>query len=170
MSRQEVVVKDNFLPQEQFAEIENLMMGSELPWYYNPTIDYYDNDIHNSFQFTHLFVNDGGKIVSPYYKILFPLIKKINPEKIYRIKANLTTKKETNHKSMMHVDTDQEKIKTAVYYCNSNNGSTLFQNGKRIDSKANRIVVFDGHQKHCGVDCTDENVRVVINFNYFDKK
>ena len=46
----------------------------------------------------------------------------------------------------------------------------IFQNGKKIDSKANRIVIFDGHQKHCGVDCTDENVRVVINFNYFEKK
>ena len=73
----------------------------------------------------------------------------------------------------MHTDVklkNNEKFKTAVYYCNTNNGSTLFQNGKRIDSKANRIVIFDGHQKHCGVDCTDENVRVVINFNYFEKK
>ena len=41
---------------------------------------------------------------------------------------------------------------------------------KKVDSKGNRIVIFDGHQKHCGVDCTDENVRVVINFNYFEKK
>ena len=70
----------------------------------------------------------------------------------------------------MHVDTSKENIKTAVYYCNTNNGSTLFQNGKKVDSKGNRIVIFDGHQKHCGVDCTDENVRVVINFNYFEKK
>ena len=111
-----------------------------------------------------------GKIVSPYYKNFISNNKKINPEKIYRIKANLTTKKETNHKALMHVDTNQEKIKTAVYYCNSNNGSTLFQNGKRIDSKANRIVIFDGHQKHCGVDCTDENVRGSDKLNYFDKK
>ena len=59
--------------------------------------------------------------------------KLLNPEKIYRIKANLTTKKETNHKSLMHIDTNQEKIKTAVYYCNTNNGCTLFQNGKRIE-------------------------------------
>lgn len=34
MSGQKVVITDNFLPQEQFAEIENVMMGSELSWYY----------------------------------------------------------------------------------------------------------------------------------------
>ena len=34
---------------------------------------------------------------------------------------------------------------------------------EKVDSKGNRIVIFDGHQKHCGIDCTDENVRVVIN-------
>ena len=32
----------------------------------------------------------------------------------------------------MHVDTSKENIKTAVYYCNTNNGSTLFQNGKKV--------------------------------------
>ena len=32
----------------------------------------------------------------------------------------------------MHIDTNKEKIKTAVYYCNTNNGSTLFQNGKKL--------------------------------------
>ena len=78
--------------------------------------------------------------------------------------------KEINKKSLMHVDTNLENIKTAVFYCNDNNGYTFFQNGKKVSSKANRIVIFDGHQKHCGVDCTDENVRVVINFNYFEKK
>ena len=45
----------------------------------------------------------------------------------------------------MHVDhilKNNEKFKTGVFYCNTNNGSTLFQNGKRIYSKENRIVIF----------------------------
>ena len=54
MSRQKVVITDNFLPKEQFTQIQSLMMGSELPWYYNPTIDYYDTE-HDFFQFTHVF-------------------------------------------------------------------------------------------------------------------
>ena len=58
----------------------------------------------------------------------------------------------------MHIDVkrkDEEKFKTAVFYCNTNNGSTMFGNGKKVESKANRAVVFDGRTPHCGVDCTD---------------
>ena len=157
---------DNFLDQKTYIELVKIIMEARFPWnFVNGKSEIRDGD----FQFTHLFVNDGGKIVSPYYKILFPILKKINPEKIYRIKANLTTKKETNHKSLMHVDTNQEKIKTAVYYCNSNNGSTLFESGERVVSKENRAVIFDGTTLHCGVDCTDSLRRVVINFNYIDE-
>ena len=28
---------------------------------------------------------------------------------------------------------------------------------------------LDDHQKHRGIDCTDQKIRVVINFNYFLK-
>ena len=67
-----------------------------------------------------------------------------------RIKANATFKKDKNEQTPIHVDhilKNNEKFKTGVFYCNTNNGSTLFQNGKRIYSKENRIVIFDGHQK-----------------------
>ena len=159
-------VIDNFLNEDIFKKITNIILETKFPWnFVNGKSEINDGD----FQFTHLFVDDGGQIVSPYYKIILPIIKKIEPKSTYRVKANLTTKKEKNNKSLMHTDTKLENIKTAVFYCNNNNGSTLFQNGKKVLSKANRIVIFDGHQKHCGVDCTDENIRVVINFNYYEK-
>ena len=157
---------DNFLEQETFFNILQVILETKFPWnFVNGKSEINDGD----FQFTHLFVDDGGKIVSPYYKIILPILKRIDPKSTYRVKANLTTKKETNNKSLMHTDTKLENMKTAVFYCNDNNGGTLFQNGKKINSKSNRIVIFDGHQKHCGVDCTDENIRVVINFNYYEK-
>ena len=157
---------DNFLDQNIFNKIRGVILEAQFPWnFVNGKSELNDGD----FQFTHLFVDDGGKIVSPYYKIILPILKKIEPKSVFRVKANLTTKKEINKKSLMHTDTNLEKIKTAVFYCNDNNGSTLFQNGKKVLSKSNRIVIFDGHQKHCGVDCTDENIRVVINFNYYEK-
>ena len=69
----------------------------------------------------------------------------------------------------MHTDTDLKSHKTSVFYLNTNNGGTIFQNGKKVISKANRLVEFDSHQSHAGVDCTDQKVRVVINFNYTKK-
>ena len=93
-------------------------------------------------------------------------------KKVIRIKANKTFKKKENIESEMHVDVtrkEDEKFKTAVFYCNTNNGSTKFENGKKVESKANRAVVFDGRTLHCGIDCTDSLRRIVINFNYMDE-
>ena len=47
-------------------------------------------------------------------------------KKVIRIKANKTFKKSSNIQSEMHTDVkrkDDEKFKTAVFYCNTNNGS-----------------------------------------------
>ena len=160
-------VIDNFLDTNDYIKLVRVILEANFPWYFvNGVTELQDGN----FQFSHVFVDDGGKIISKHFEILKPILERINPEKIYRIKANLTTKKETNEKSLMHTDTDIKNIKTAVFYCNTNNGSTLFQSGKKISSKANRIVMFDGFQKHCGIQCTDENIRAVINFNYFEKK
>ena len=78
----------------------------------------------------------------------------------------MTPKKDTNFKYPMHTDTDLKGHKTSVFYINTNNGGQFFKMGK---SKANRLVEFDSHQNHAGVDCTDQKIRVVINFNYTKK-
>ena len=59
-----------------------------------------------------------------------------------------------------------QHTKTAVFYINTNNGWTEFKKGGKVKSVANRIVIFDSKLEHSGVTCTDENKRVVMNFNY----
>ena len=81
----------------------------------------------------------------------------------------MTPRKDTNFKYPMHTDTDLKGHKTSVFYINTNNGGTIFQNGKKTKSKANRLVEFDSYQNHAGIDCTDQKVRGVINFNYTKK-
>ena len=41
-------------------------------------------------------------------------------------------------------------------------------NGKKILSKQNKLIIFDNDQPHTGSTCTDERIRVVINFNYVE--
>ena len=55
---------------------------------------------------------------------------------------------------------------TAIFYVNSNNGYTEFENGAIVESEENRMVVFPAEMKHRGTSCTDKKIRVVINFNY----
>ena len=162
-----VKIVDNILSPEEFKKLNEMLMGPEFPWYFLP--DKVSKGDGN-FQFCHNFIL-SGKVVSKFITILDPFIKKLNMKKVIRIKANKTFKKSTNIESEMHTDVkrkNDEKFKTAVFYCNTNNGSTLFESGEKVDSKENRAVIFDGKTLHCGVDCTDSLRRVVINFNYID--
>ena len=49
---------------------------------------------------------------------------------------------------------------------NTCNGWTEFEKGGKVKSVENRIVIFDSNLKHQGVTCTNEQRRVLINFNY----
>ena len=153
-------IKDNFLSEEEFNQLNKTFHLANFPWYFIPFKVQPDDDYY---QFYHLFVAKG-KIHSKYYDILHPILTKLEVKKILRIKANLTLKQSTNTSSEMHIDF--KDCKTSIFYLNSNNGYTQFERGDKIISKENRVVVFDSNLKHCAVDCTDTKYRIVINFNY----
>lgn len=155
---------NNFLEEKQFNLIKLTLLGSNFPWYYNDEVVYNDK---NNFQFTHIFFINYS-IVSNMFNLIKPLVDKINPISLVRIKANLTTKTDTIVEHGYHVDYNtEENMKTAVFYINSNNGYTKFKNVKKIKSEENKIVFFNSKSLHTGSTCTDEKVRIVINLNYF---
>ncbi len=65
-----------------------------------------------------------------------------------------------------HLD-NQSSTLAAIYYINTNDGYTNFKEGGKINSVANRLVLFNTDEYHTGATCTDEKVRVLINFNYY---
>ena len=65
----------------------------------------------------------------------------------------------------MHVD-DVIPHMVGLYSVNNNNGYTLFEDGTKVKSVENQMVIFDGSRKHCSVAQTDTNVRVNININF----
>ena len=68
----------------------------------------------------------------------------------------------------MHTDiNDVENWKTALFYLNTNDGYTKFEHGEKVETVANRLVIFDGDILHCGTTHTNEKYIPVINFNYF---
>ena len=157
---------DNFLPDQEFLDLQNTLMGSNMTWFYCPSILQNDKGQENleKFQFTHMFYVSGKK-VSPFFPIIENLLKKINYQEMFRIKVNLGTLMQKQIMTGFHSDTPFP-CKTAIFYINSNNGYTLFENGEKIDSVANRFIEFDSELKHCGVTQTDTQVRCLINLNY----
>ena len=178
-------IEDDFLDQTDLIKLQSLMMSKnqQFPWYYNDGIDYGVMDSEgvmqypakeekNKFQFTHMIYQEGAPCSSTI-KILTPILNKIKPFSIARIKANLLTRTQNNVENTFHVDMGglpEEKLKqwiTSIFYVNTNNGYTKFQDGTKVESVENRMVTFQANMKHTGVSCTDEKTRVVINFNYY---
>jgi len=164
-------IEDNFLKQEEFDKIQKLMgEPSPFPWFYADRI-VFEDDV-DKFQFIHAFY-DNHMPMSPFSNELDSIINIIQPFSIVKIRAKLLTRTPEIVESTFHVDIplSEEKLKqwtTSIFYINTNNGYTKFEDGTIVESVANRMLSFPANMKHCGTSCTDERRRIVINFNYFE--
>ena len=157
-------VKDNFLPEKEYINIYTLLTDEYFPWYFNNYKTLSHTGELFDYQFIHIFYKDN-EILSPFFKSLKPLIDKLNSRTLVRIKANLNPITQELIKYKSHTDQDFE-CKVAIYYLNTNNGYTMLED-KKVESKANRMVLFDSSIFHYGTNSTNCNNRMVINFNYF---
>ena len=73
---------------------------------------------------------------------------------------------ETLKEHGMHTDYNYPH-KASILYINTCDGYTKFEDGTKIDSVANRMLIFDGSKLHTSSTTTDQPVRMNINFNYF---
>ena len=119
---------DNFLELDDFKHLQKTVLGMDFPWKYatsiiGPTdssgnkVDYHDYD----FQFVHLFYS-GNLWHSDEYEILGPVLNKLNPIALVRIKANMGVRTHERISHGFHVDIGcmKEDVITGVYYINSN--------------------------------------------------
>lgn len=160
-------VYKNFIDQVRFDDLVAIMSSPQFAWYYNPVLDKEDlgPNVKQNFQFTHTFFN-FNRVQSEYFDLLTPIFIKIKPIALVRVKANLLLNTDKIVEHGMHVDFKNPKVTTGIFYINTNNGYTKFENGKKIKSIQNQYVEFDSQLKHTGTSCTDAEKRLVINFNY----
>ena len=166
-----IQIEYDFLDQEEFIKLQTIIMGRAFYWSYNDTIDYEGQK--DKFMFNHMFYFNGAPC-SRHFNSMLPLLEIINPISIGRIKANLLTRTSNIIEYEFHVDMvmPEEKQKQwtiSIFYMNTNNGYSEFEDGTKVESVANRMVTFPANVKHTGTSCTDEKTRVMINFNYFSR-
>jgi hypothetical protein len=86
-----------------------------------------------------------------------------------RIKFNFyPTTPEINYHDF-HQDYGDISHHGCIFYLNTNNGMTIFENGYKVESIENRLMIFDPSILHRSTTCTDDEVgRFNINMNFFE--
>jgi hypothetical protein len=174
-------VIDDFLPIDVFENIRNEILpgfpGTDenkrrFSWCYEPSAIRLEKESENKNENWRLiFFADmiyERTILSPdiFFKLVPHFDESIGVRQFIRIKVNLYPNTETIEEHGMHIDFPFEH-KGALFYLNTNNGYTKLEDGTKIESIENRLLLFDPNKLHTSSTCTDQPVRVNINFNYF---
>ena len=158
---------DNYLPPNEFEDVRDYFVGQDFPWYVNQAkVMHVARMIDPELQRKEIY---NWQMVN----YVLPIVNRLEPRALIRIKANLNHHTDRLQEYDFHTDCGEygsnefEGATTAIYYLNDNNGYTYFQDGTKVDSKANRLLKFKVNTPHAGTSCTDQKFRVVLNFNYF---
>jgi len=157
---------DDFLSPSDFQIVRDYLFSDSFTWNLSNTIANKRQGL-DQYQFFHTFFDVANPSLQNYSNFLTPLLNKLQPKYLLRIKANLRPRTTTGVLSDYHVDMSSNQ-QTAIFYLNTNNGYTKFQDNtlQDVPSVANRLLTFYGGLKHCGASATDTNYRIVLNINY----
>ena len=155
-------VIDNFLPEDLFLDINSKLSSDQLPWKWNTTITFEDEEFSDGYFSASFYC---GTILHPAFQVIAPLLDKIDPKALIRIKMNLYTRTEKLIHHADHSDTSYSH-KGALFSLNTCDGFTVID-GVEIPSVANRMIYFDPSVLHHSTNCTNAPARMNININYF---
>ena len=169
---------DNFLPLDVFDKLKTFLLPvdykkeEEMPWYYVPAGNVVQgpgkSDPTRNWRLFYLYhIVYEHTIMSSFYERIIPYYwEQLNIKSLIRIKINMYPNTEKLHEHGMHIDYSFLH-KAGIFSINTCDGYTKLEDDTKIDSVANRMLLFDGSKFHTPSTCTDQPVRMNINFNYF---
>ena len=191
-----ILCHDDFLSTSEFMIIQQMILGTSndntFPWIWgenvinpkeykgkenervissNDDVDITCNELDH-YQFAHWVYFQNMFVSKPdICNKLMPIIanKAITVLSLISMKINCHPRTEKHVVHGFHTDVPKEYdgSKTGILYLNTCNGYTEFENGTKVESKANRYIEFSSQLRHSGSTCTDAKRRVVLNVNYF---
>ena len=167
-------VIDNFLDEKYFDNLITLFTdkdktGNEvMPWFFKLGISKQKVVEDNFFYMTHMFY-DGNVPQSSLYEKFIPLLDKLGGRSLIRVKANLYPNTEILHEHPMHRDYPFSHS-GAILSLNTCDGYTKLKDGTKINSVANRILLFDPSEEHCSTTTTNVPARINLNVNYIQEQ
>ena len=167
------VIYDNFLPANEFGELANMLGPSgSFPWRLSGRININDTKNDDMYFATLMFhaydpYNDQWKNTD-YLAPFLNLTSKMNIWGLHRIKANMYFKSQSGkvEHHAMHQDA-RFPHSGALFYLQDCDAPTIMECGTEIESKANRLLLFDPTRPHASSSPTNVPFRVTININFW---
>ena len=172
-------VIDNFLNPKVFEHMKKTIMGTYFPWFHYDTIVREGEDKKDmTFYSMHMLYDNDRPTFQNSFEIMDPvlgeLMKLDDPRfrmnTLIRVKINNYPNQGTFREHTMHTDWPSKgglNRKACLFSINTCDGYTGFEDGTKIESVANRALIFDPSNNHCSTNTTNDTRRVNINFNYF---
>ena len=179
-----VLVFDDFLSAKDFKIVTDPFLYGDINWRRSLPLteeqvgDIEGNEILCDWKYNHQFVHylllrhqmseRFGNTMSPFVQRLHDMDYMLNPYSLIRAKVNLHTCTETVHEHAYHVDYMWPHW-SGVFNMNTNDGYTGIKNGPKIESIANRLIIIPDKTVHTGTSCTNQQARIVLNFNWLNQ-
>lgn len=178
-------VIDNFLSEEDFDWISSIATGQSpklpqfrgregsLPYYPQPIVSHDDDQEVNgpwNWMATSMLYWKNRPRHGFYDDIADTLLKKIHEDvqrirAVIRVKANFYGHTEEVRAHRYHIDLDYDNY-GAIFSLNTCNGYTEFEDGQKVDSVENRLLIFNAHDYHRSTTTSSAFGRYNININF----
>lgn len=160
---------DNFLPYQEFGLLKDYM-SHRIGWHISGKINCNDVSNKDFYLVNSIFNNQRyareqwskDTDINPFINIT----SKIHIDALMRIKANLYIGSNVNDIHAPHIDYEFFNI-GALFYVTNCDAPTYMADGTGIESKENRLLIFNAATPHSSSAPTDTSYRMTININYF---
>lgn len=161
------IIQDNFLSQDHFFLLIQIIDQYDFFWAWNSVLcqeAFVPNEKYNR-QLVHWFYPKKGPF-KDYFEVFKIVSDQLGAKELIRMKLNCNYPTDKIIEHGFHIDTE-ENSKTSIFYMNTNNGYTKFEDsGEIVKSVENRMITFNSSKRHSGSTCTDQYNRLVLNINW----
>tara|TARA_R110001599_G_scaffold8819_2_gene43823 strand:- start:3120 stop:3674 length:555 start_codon:yes stop_codon:yes gene_type:complete len=179
--KESINIYNGLVSKEKLNNINNILLDSKFPWYFNPETSENDYNFPNTFehfQLSHWFIFNSKIGSESYINVFRNTISNIPIEHdlIVRAKVNLLPqfKHDKDRHNNPHLDVvreDNRKHKICIVYLNDSDGDTfVFNNNKeiikRITPEAGKVLIMDGNLIHTSAHPIEAKYRLVFNINF----
>ena len=159
-------ITDDTLDKEYFSMLQGVVMGHNFPWEYQARVANPWENNNDHFYFVHRLYERFSPVSSFMEPLDDYLVKVLNVKSIIRARVLLYPNQGKFIEHDPHIDFEYSH-NAALLYFNDNDGFTKMEDGTKVESVANRNVIFDGSTSHNSTNCTTEKARFVLAVNYF---